>query len=32
VTNSNCSGVGYSARVDTESVLDWIYDNFGGEL
>ena len=24
VTNSNCTGVGYSARVDTTSVLDWI--------
>jgi hypothetical protein len=24
VTNSNCAGVGYSARVDTENVLDWI--------
>ena len=32
VTNSNCTGVGYSARVDTESVLDWIYENFGDEL
>ena len=24
VTNSNCSGVGYSFRVDTPEVLDWI--------
>jgi hypothetical protein len=24
VTNSNCSGVGYSSRVDIEEVLDWI--------
>lgn len=24
VTNSNCSGVGYSARVDTDDVLEWI--------
>jgi len=24
VTNSNCSGVGYSARVDVPVVLDWI--------
>jgi hypothetical protein len=24
VTNSNCSGVGYSARVDTPEVLKWI--------
>ena len=24
VTNSNCSGVGYSARVDTPDVLEWI--------
>ena len=24
VTNSNCSGVGYSARVDRADVLDWI--------
>ena len=24
VTNSNCSGVGYSFRVDTPVVLDWI--------
>jgi hypothetical protein len=24
VTNSNCSGVGYSARVDTMAVLEWI--------
>jgi Trypsin len=24
VTNSNCSGVGYSQRVDIEEVLDWI--------
>ena len=24
VTNSNCSGVGYSARVDTPEVLEWI--------
>lgn len=24
VTNSNCSGVGYSARVDTKAVLEWI--------
>lgn len=28
VTNSNCSGVGYSARVDTEAVLDWIGEFF----
>jgi hypothetical protein len=27
VTNSNCSGVGYSARVDIPAVLDWI-ENF----
>lgn len=26
VTNSNCSGVGYSARVDIQEVLDWIQD------
>ena len=26
VTNVNCSGVGYSARVDIPEVLDWIYD------
>jgi trypsin len=26
VTNSNCSGVGYSARVDIREVLDWIQD------
>jgi hypothetical protein len=32
VTNVNCSGVGYSARVDTEAVLDWIYTEFGDEL
>jgi hypothetical protein len=25
VTNSNCSGVGYSARVDVSEVLEWIY-------
>jgi trypsin len=24
VTNSNCSGVGYSFRVDTPAVLSWI--------
>ncbi|MEX0788633.1 MAG: trypsin-like serine protease [Anaerolineales bacterium] len=24
VTNSNCSGVGYSSRVDIQEVLDWI--------
>lgn len=24
VTNANCSGVGYSARVDVPEVLDWI--------
>jgi hypothetical protein len=24
VTNSNCSGVGYSSRVDIPAVLDWI--------
>jgi hypothetical protein len=24
VTNSNCTGVGYSARVDIQEVLDWI--------
>ena len=24
VTNVNCSGVGYSARVDIPEVLDWI--------
>src|SRR5690349_19723083 len=24
VTNSNCGGVGYSARVDTPEVLEWI--------
>ncbi|HEX6035104.1 MAG TPA: trypsin-like serine protease, partial [Anaerolineales bacterium] len=24
VTNSNCTGVGYSARVDTPEVLEWI--------
>lgn len=24
VTNSNCGGVGYSARVDVPAVLDWI--------
>jgi hypothetical protein len=24
VTNSNCAGVGYSARVDTPDVLEWI--------
>jgi hypothetical protein len=27
VTNINCSGVGYSARVDIPEVLDWI-NNF----
>jgi hypothetical protein len=26
VTNSNCSGVGYSARVDVPETLDWIND------
>lgn len=31
VTNANCSGVGYSARVDTESVLSWINDFLDGE-
>lgn len=31
VTNVNCSGVGYSARVDTESVLTWINDFLNGE-
>lgn len=25
VTNVNCSGVGYSARVDVPEVLEWIY-------
>jgi hypothetical protein len=25
VTNSNCGGVGYSARVDTPEVLEWIH-------
>jgi hypothetical protein len=24
VTNVNCSGVGYSQRVDIPEVLDWI--------
>ncbi len=24
VTNSNCSGVGYSARVDIPQVLEWV--------
>ena len=24
VTNVNCSGVGYSSRVDIQEVLDWI--------
>jgi hypothetical protein len=24
VTNSNCTGVGYSARIDTPEVLEWI--------
>jgi hypothetical protein len=24
VTNYNCAGVGYSARVDIPEVLDWI--------
>lgn len=28
VTNSNCGGVGYSARVDTPEVLKWIYSFF----
>ena len=32
VTNVNCSGVGYSARVDTESVLSWINDFLDGTL
>jgi len=32
VTNSNCTGVGYSARVDTFEVLNWIYTEFGDEL
>ena len=26
VTNNNCSGVGYSFRVDTPEVLGWIGD------
>ena len=26
VTSANCSGVGYSARVDIPEVLDWIYE------
>lgn len=25
VTNSNCAGVGYSTRIDTPEVLEWIY-------
>ena len=25
VTNINCSGVGYSSRVDIPAILDWIY-------
>jgi hypothetical protein len=25
VTNVNCSGVGYSARVDVPETLEWIY-------
>ena len=32
VTNVNCSGVGYSARVDTASVLSWINDFLDGTL
>jgi secreted trypsin-like serine protease len=32
VTNVNCSGVGYSARVDTESVLSWVNDFLDGTL
>jgi hypothetical protein len=32
VTNVNCSGVGYSARVDTEPVLSWINDFLSGAL
>ncbi len=32
VTNSNCAGVGYSARVDTFEVLNWIYTEFGDEI
>jgi hypothetical protein len=24
VTNINCSGVGYSSRVDIQEILDWI--------
>jgi hypothetical protein len=32
VTNNNCSGVGYSARVDTESVLSWVNDFLSGDL
>ncbi len=24
VTNGNCSGVGYSSRIDIAEVLDWI--------
>jgi hypothetical protein len=30
VTNINCSGVGYSARVDIPEVLDWIDDCLEG--
>jgi hypothetical protein len=25
VTNVNCSGVGYSSRVDIPEILEWIY-------
>jgi hypothetical protein len=28
VTNINCSGVGYSSRVDIEEILDWIEEEF----